>query len=127
MVPTIGGLWLLNNPRARKLPSGAYEPASARLEINQNGVEIEGSFECTFAVPPDEKYNPVVRFNFTGRITNPILRFEISAPLSGTILIRHPDAVTLEVSYGINNPQKTGIAFGAVPEDGPQVLRKVLR
>lgn len=127
LVPSIGGLWLLNNPRARKLPNGAYEPASARLEINQNGTEVEGTFECTFAVPANESYNPVVRFNFTGKITNPILRFDISAPLVGTILIRQSDAATIEVSYGISNPQKTGIAFGAVPEDGPQVLRKALR
>ena len=127
LVPSIGGLWLLNNPRAKKLPSGAYEPASARLEVNQNGTDVEGSFECTFAVPPDEPFNPVVRFNFTGKITNPILRFEIAAPLTGTILLRQADAGTMEVSYGINNPQKTGIAFGAVPEDGPQVLRKALR
>lgn len=127
LVPSIGGLWLLNNPRAKKLPSGAYEPASARLEINQNGTDVEGSFECTFAVPPNEPFNPVVRFNFTGKITNPILRFEITAPLTGTILLRQADAGTMEVSYGINNPQRTGIAFGAVPEDGPQVLRKALR
>ncbi len=127
LVPTIGGLWLLNNPRAKKLPSGAYEPASARLEISQNGTDVEGSFECTFAVPSNEPFNPVVRFNFTGKITNPILRFDIAAPLAGTILLRQADAGTIEVSYGISNPQKTGIAFGAVPEDGPQVLRKALR
>jgi len=127
LVPNIGGLWLLNNPRAKKLPSGAYEPASARLEIIQNGTDVEGSFECTFAVPPNEPFNPVVRFNFTGKITNPILRFDIATPLAGTILLRQADAATIEVSYGISNPQKTGIAFGAVPEDGPQVLRKALR
>jgi hypothetical protein len=127
LVPTIGGLWVLNNPHARKLPSGAYEPASVRLQITQNGTAVEGIYECTFAVPANEPYNPVVRFNFAGSITNPILRFKISAPLSGTIFIRPAGAGTLEVSYGISNPLRTGIAFGAVPEESPQMLRKALR
>lgn len=126
LVPNVGGIWLLNNPRAKKLPNGAYEPASARLEVGQSGAEIEGSFECTFAVPAEEKFNPVVRFNFTGKITNPILRFDLSAPLSGSILLRQADG-GLEVSYGISNPQRTGIAFGVVPEDGPMVLRRAIR
>ncbi len=127
LVPNIGGIWVLNNPHARKLPSGAYEPASSRLTITQNGTEVHGSFECRFAVPANESHNPVVRFDFTGRITNPILRFAVSAPLKGTILIRPVDAVTLEVSYGISNSQKAGIDFGAVPEEGPQLLRRALR
>jgi hypothetical protein len=126
LVPNVGGIWILNNPRAKKLPSGAYEPASARLEISQSGADIEGSFECTFAVPAEEKFNPVVRFNFTGKITNPILRFDISAPSSGSILLRQADGA-VEVSYGITNPQRTGIAFGVVPEDGPMVLRRSIR
>lgn len=127
LVPNISGLWVLNNPRARKLPSGAYEPASARLEITQTGPEVSGSYECSFAVPENESYNPVVRFNFAGRITNPILRFDIKAPLAGTILIRQGAAGTLEVSYGIRNPQKAGIDFGLVPDDGPQVLSRAVR
>jgi hypothetical protein len=126
LVPNVGGVWAMNNPRAKKLPDGAYEPASARLEISQSGAEIEGSFECAFAVPAAEKFNPVVRFNFTGKITNPILRFDISAPLSGSILLRQADGA-LEVSFGISNPQRTGIAFGVVPEDGPMVLRRAIR
>jgi len=126
LVPNVGGIWILNNPRARKLPNGAYEPASARMEINQSGADIEGSFECTFAVPANEKFNPVVRFNFTGKITNPILRFDISAPLSGSILLRQINGA-VEASYGISNPQRTGIAFGVVPEDGPMVLRRAIR
>ncbi|MBA3974651.1 MAG: hypothetical protein C0504_10595 [Candidatus Solibacter sp.] len=126
LVPNVGGVWVLNNPRARKLPSGAYEPATARLEISQNGAEIEGSFECAFAVPPEEKFNPVVRFNFTGKITNPILRFDITAPLSGSILLRQAGG-GVEVSYGISNPQRTGVAFGVVPEDGPMMLRRTIR
>lgn len=126
LVPSVGGVWILNNPRAKKLPNGAYEPASARLEVSQSGADIQGSFECTFAVPAEEKFNPIVRFSFVGKITNPILRFEISAPLSGSILLRQADG-GLEVSYGISNPQRTGIAFGVVPEDGPMVLRRAIR
>ncbi|MBE0657748.1 MAG: hypothetical protein IH602_08645 [Bryobacteraceae bacterium] len=126
LVPNVGGVWAMNNPRARKLPSGAYEPSSARLEVSQSGAEVEGSFECTFAVPAEEKFNPLVRFNFTGKITNPILRFDISAPLSGSILLRQADGA-LEVSFGISNPQRTGIDFGVVPEDGPMVLRRAIR
>lgn len=126
LVPNVGGIWVLNNPRAKKLPNGAYEPASARMEITQSGADIEGTFECTFAVPTQEKFNPVVRFNFTGKITNPILRFDISTPLSGSILLRQIDGA-VEVSYGISNPQRTGIAFGVVPEDGPMVLRRAIR
>ena len=68
----------------------------------------------------------MVRFNFTGKITNPILQFDISAPLSGTILLRQADGA-VEVSYGISNPQRTGIAFGVVPKDGPMVLRRAIR
>lgn len=126
LVPNLGGIWVMNNPRAKKLPDGAYEPASARLEVRQNGADVEGTFECTFAVPAEEKFNPVVRFNFTGKITNPILRFDISAPLSGSILMRQAGGA-VEVSYGISNPQRTGIAFGAVPEEGPMVLRRAIR
>jgi len=127
LVPNIGGLWLLDRPQAGSALSGPGAAVGARVEVEQTGDEVKGVFECIFAAPPNEPNRPAVRFGFTGKITNPILRFEIIPPLKGTILIRPADAGTLEVSYRIEGAKKSGVAVGSVPEQKPIVLRKARR
>jgi hypothetical protein len=122
VVPSIAGVWILNNPEAKKLPDGSYEPVSVRIQISQNGDAVQGDYLGTYAVPPEETYNPTVRFAFKGRITSPIMRFAIESPLKGSILIVRSGSTRIHVSYVVENAAQHGISFASVSEENPQVL-----
>jgi hypothetical protein len=126
MVPSLAGVWFLQNLDARKTEEGAYEPRFVNVRITQEGDAVQGSYECVFSVPEDEPYNPTVRFTFAGRITSELMRFPLRPPLRGSITVQRVGASQLHVSYSIENPDERGISFGYVGGENPQPLQKRL-
>jgi hypothetical protein len=124
VVPSIAGIWFLQNLDARKTEDGAYEPRFINVRITQQDDRVQGSYEAVYAVPEDEPHNPTVRFSFEGRITTETMRFPLRAPLRGSILIERSTPLRIRVSYGIENPEVRNISFGYVPADNPQTLQK---
>jgi len=126
VVPSLAGVWFLQNLDARKTEDGAYEPRFINVRITQEGDAVQGSYECVYAVPEDEPYNPTVRFTFSGRITSELMRFPLRPPLRGFVHIRRVSASRLHIAYSIENPEARDISFGYVGEDNPQPLQKRL-
>lgn len=124
VVPSLAGIWFLQNLDARKTDDGAYEPRFVNVRITQQDDRVQGSYEAVYAVPEDEPYNPTVRFSFDGRITSEILRFPLRAPLRGYILFERAGPLRMRVSYSIENPEARNISFGYVAPDNPQNLQK---
>lgn len=124
VVPSLAGIWFLQNLDARKTGGGAYEPRFVNVRITQQGDRVQGNYEAVYAVPEDEPYNPTVRFSFEGRITTEILRFPLRAPLRGYILMERTGPLRMRVSYGIENPEARNISFGYVGPENPQNLQK---
>lgn len=124
VVPSLAGVWFLQNLDARKTADGAYEPLFISLRITQQEDRVQGRYEGLYAVPEDEPYNPTVRFSFEGRITAETLRFPLRPPLRGHILIDRVHPSRLRVSYRIENPEASHISFGYVGPDNPQFLQK---
>lgn len=124
VVPSIAGVWFLQNLNARKTDDGAYEPKFVNVRITQQDDNVQGSYEGVYAVPEDEPFNPTVRFSFEGRITTEIMRFPLRAPLRGSIEIQRVNPFRIRVSYTIENPEQRNISFGVVPADNPQLLQK---
>lgn len=124
VVPSLAGVWFLQNLNARKTEDGAYEPRFVNVRITQQEDRVQGSYEAVYAVPEDEPHNPTVRFSFEGRITTEVLRFPLRSPLRGFILIERATPLRIRVSYSIENPEVRNISFGYVGADNPQDLQK---
>lgn len=123
VLPTLAGAWAYSNPEAKK-KGDVYQWVSARAEITQEGDKVQGTYECTYAVPPGEKLNPKVQFSFQGQIVSEVVSFQLKAPLKGTFKILKTSASELVVSYFIENAAKYGMNFGEIPENDPQPLAR---
>jgi hypothetical protein len=124
VVPSLAGIWFLQNLDARKTDDGAYEPRFVNVRITQQEDKVQGNYEAVYAVPEEEAHNPTVRFSFEGRITTEILRFPLRAPLRGYILMERSGPLRMRVSYSIENPEVRNISFGYVGPENPQNLQK---
>jgi hypothetical protein len=126
VVPSLDGLWVYSNPNARK-HGDTYEWKSAKADIRQNGEKVEGVYECVYAVPEGEKYNPVVKLSFSGTIQSEVMIFKLQAPLKGWFQVVRHAAGEMLIAYGIENAAKNGISFGEIPVDAPQRLGRQAR
>ncbi len=121
VVPTLAGVWAYSNPSAQK-KGDVYQWKAAKAEITQDGDRIEGTYECVYAVPEGEKYNPNVKFKFSGQIKSEVMAFQIDAPLKGYFQVLKQSAAEMTIAYFIENANKHGISFGEIPADSPQRL-----
>lgn len=126
VLPSLAGTWVYSNPGATK-SGGIYQWKSARAEIRQRGDVVDGVYECLYAVPEGEKFNPTVKFSFTGRVASEIMRFDLKPPLKGWLRVLKQSASELTISYYIQNDRENGISFGEIPENDPQTLSRMAR
>jgi hypothetical protein len=126
VVPSLAGLWVYSNPNAKK-KGDVYQWKSAKAEITQDGDSVEGTYECVYAVPEGEKFNPVVKFSFSGQIRSEVMVFDLTAPLRGWFQVLKHSAGELTIAFGIENAGKHGISFGEISVDSPQRLARQAR
>lgn len=126
VVPSLDGLWVYSNPDAKK-NGDSYEWKYAKADIHQNGDKVEGTYECVYAVPEGEKYNPVVKLSFSGSIQSEVMIFKLQSPLKGWFQVVKFAAGEMNIAYGIENAAKNGISFGEIPVDAPQRLGRQAR
>lgn len=126
VVPSLAGLWVYSNPNAGKRDD-VYEWKSAKADISQEGDRVAGTYECVYAVPEGEKFNPVVKFSFSGQIRSEVMIFQLRAPLKGWFQVLKHSAGEMTIAYGIENASKNGISFGEISVDSPQRLARQAR
>jgi hypothetical protein len=126
VVPSLGGGWTCSNSAAKK-EGRVYQWASARVDITQQGDRIEGHYQCHYAVPAGERLNPDVEFDFSGRITSEVMRFELKSPHRGSFRVLRASAAELTVAYTVENARQMRISFGQIADNDPQILGREVK
>gem|GEM_PF-4367757 len=126
VLPSLAGAWVYSNPEAKKV-GDIYQWTSARADIVQEGDSIWGDYQCTYAVPSAEKLNPKVQFSFYGKITSEVMQFELKPPMKGWLRILKTSASEITISYFVENSKQVKISFGAVADNDPQTLSRLVK
>jgi len=127
VLPTLGGEWSYSNPNAKRV-GDTYQWKSAKAVITQDGEKVSGTYECVYFVPEGEKYNPVVKFEFQGKIVSDVIRMELKPPHKGWFqVILSATASELKASYQITNGRANGVSFPNIVSGDPQTLTRVVK
>lgn len=104
VVPGIAGDWLLGGEGGQTL----------RVRIAQEGTAVTGSVET----------GPGRAFGFAGTIRSPYMRFNVTPPLGGWVVIQRLNASKIRLAYALEGAKKANVRPERIPEDKPVELTR---
>lgn len=74
-----------------------------KVKIAQEGAQIKGTYDAWVALPPGDRTDPRIRFEFEGEVGGDVIMGRVTSPSTGKITLKLRDLNTLQVDWEVVN------------------------